>query len=308
MNTANQVDVLVNEWISEGMAKDMIVWNTAKACVEWPYVFGAWGAYCTPAERRKRYSDKHPTIKTKCQVLSEKKSVCTGCKWYPGGEKVRCFDCRGFTDWCLLRVGIDLIGEGATAQWNSKNWAIKGEIDGMPVNTLVCLFRWNESTNKMDHTGFGYNGETVECSNGVQYKTKRADNWTHYAVPLGLYDKLPEATTPTAPAAPSKLPTLRRGNKNVYVKQLQTILHNLGYNLGICGIDGDYGTATEAAVKAFQKDNGLTVDGVTGPKTWDKLMNAKEPSKNCTVTINGLTREQAKELAEKYPGAIIVET
>ena len=177
MNTANQVDLLVAQLTAEGRTKADIVWQTALACVGWPYVFGAWGAYCTPNERHKRYNDSHPTIK----VLrsSNPKPSCAGCQWFPGGERVRCYDCRGFTDWCLLQVGIDLIGEGATSQWNSKNWASKGEIKDMPANTLVCLFVQNGKS--MSHTGFGFNNETVECSSGVQHFTARNKKWTHWA-------------------------------------------------------------------------------------------------------------------------------
>lgn len=36
-------------------------------------------------------------------------------------------------------------------------------------------------------------------------------------------------------------------------------------------MDGIFGSATDSAVKRFQKDQGLTVDGIVGPKTWAKL-------------------------------------
>ena len=53
-----------------------------------------------------------------------------------------------------------------------------------------------------------------------------------------------------------------RGNE---VRQIQTRLKELGYNPGT--IDGIYGTNTQNAVKAFQRDKGLSVDGIAGPKT-----------------------------------------
>ena len=54
MNTAMQVDDLIQQMISENQNKSYIVWNTALACIGWAYVYGAWGEYCTPANRRKR--------------------------------------------------------------------------------------------------------------------------------------------------------------------------------------------------------------------------------------------------------------
>ena len=187
MNTAKYVASMIEQWKASGAEKWRIAWSAALLCVDWPYVFGAWGAECTPAERKKRKRDDHPTIVSKCQVLNGSKESCDGCKWLPGGERVRCFDCRGFTDWCLKQVGIDLQGEGATSQWNNgSNWVKKGEIITMPENTLVCLFVKKGS--KMEHTGFGLNNETCECSAGVQHFTRRNGKWTHWAIPNGLYD------------------------------------------------------------------------------------------------------------------------
>lgn len=48
-------------------------------------------------------------------------------------------------------------------------------------------------------------------------------------------------------------------------KQIQQKLKDLGYYFG--SVDGIYGNATRNAVVAFQKANGLTADGVAGPKT-----------------------------------------
>jgi len=70
--------------------------------------------------------------------------------------------------------------------------------------------------------------------------------------------------------------TLRKGMKDPVpppegpIAQVQTILKQLGYNLGtygIEGVDGEYGPVMVAAVKKFQTDVGLKDDGVVGPNT-----------------------------------------
>ena len=65
--------------------------------------------------------------------------------------------------------------------------------------------------------------------------------------------------------------TLRKGSKGDTVRELQTMLLKLGYDLGPCGIDGDFGKATETAVRSFQSDHRLTVDGIVGKITWAEL-------------------------------------
>lgn|GEM_PF-2305708 len=63
--------------------------------------------------------------------------------------------------------------------------------------------------------------------------------------------------------------TLRKGMTGDDVRELQTLLLKHGFDPQ--GTDGDFGTKTEAAVKAFQEALGLTVDGIVGPKTWAAL-------------------------------------
>lgn len=57
----------------------------------------------------------------------------------------------------------------------------------------------------------------------------------------------------------------RYGSTGNEVKQIQTRLKSWGYYSG--AIDGVYGSKTQAAVKSFQRANGLTADGIAGPKT-----------------------------------------
>lgn len=66
--------------------------------------------------------------------------------------------------------------------------------------------------------------------------------------------------------------TIRKGAKSHAVAEMQGILIDLGYDVGKTGADGNYGTATQKAVKKFQGDHELTPDGVAGPATWQKAL------------------------------------
>ena len=320
MNSAKYVEEQIALLKTSGIPLSEAAWKAALLTVEWPYVFGDRGQYCTPANRRTAYNrtaegKNKDNIKAKCKNF-DGSGACSGCKWYPGGERVRDFDCRGFTYWILLRVyGWKLMGAGATSQWNTaSNWKAKGTVaEGIPQGVIVCLFYPDsKEPKKMAHTGLYYNGETCECSNGVQHFTTLNKKWTHWGVPACVDGDIP-TPTPTPTPTPEKRATLRRGSKGADVIECQTDLVKLGYDIGPCGIDGDYGKATMAAVAKFQKDHGLTADGICGPKTWAALDKAiaeldptptpePEPAKTYTVTVKGLSLEAAETLAASYPG------
>ncbi|PLZ97008.1 peptidoglycan-binding protein [Fischerella thermalis CCMEE 5268] len=65
-------------------------------------------------------------------------------------------------------------------------------------------------------------------------------------------------------------PILRLGMSNVEVRRLQMRLRKLGYLESAA--DGDFGEATEAAVKALQRRYGIEPDGVVGGETWEILL------------------------------------
>lgn len=65
-------------------------------------------------------------------------------------------------------------------------------------------------------------------------------------------------------ASTSSTKALQYGATGDDVKALQTTLNSLGYSLDV---DGSFGPATQAAVKAYQQANGLAVDGSVGPQT-----------------------------------------
>lgn len=72
----------------------------------------------------------------------------------------------------------------------------------------------------------------------------------------------------------SQMAVYRRGSKGSGVKKLQGDLIKLGYSVGSTGADGSYGPATEKAVKAFQKDSKISIDGIAGPDTQNHIKSA----------------------------------
>lgn len=63
--------------------------------------------------------------------------------------------------------------------------------------------------------------------------------------------------------------TYRQGSSGEAVRTIQTKLQRWGYYDG--AIDGIFGSETTAAVKEFQRKNGLAVDGIVGPRTLEAL-------------------------------------
>jgi peptidoglycan hydrolase-like protein with peptidoglycan-binding domain len=65
-------------------------------------------------------------------------------------------------------------------------------------------------------------------------------------------------------------PTIRTGSSGADVRRLQRLLVMMKL-LNFDEIDGAFGPKTDAAVRDFQSSNGLAIDGVVGPQTWNAL-------------------------------------
>lgn len=79
---------------------------------------------------------------------------------------------------------------------------------------------------------------------------------------------------------------LMKGDKGAEVKTMQENLIYMGYSCGSAGADGDFGSGTDTAVRAFQKDNGLTVDGKYGAKSKAKLEELVANKKKASTTVS----------------------
>ena len=156
-----------------------------------------------------------------------------------------------------------------------------------PAPGEVIFYDWQDD-GKGDNTGWAdHVGIVEEVSNGTitviegNYQNavgrrKIAVNYKYirgYGVPK--YDAEPVAPKTEAKTITIKLQELRKGSTGEQVEVLQRILSTYGYNLGSKNpFDGKFGDKTDAAVRAFQKANGRTVDGVVGAKTWAALLGA----------------------------------
>jgi peptidoglycan hydrolase-like protein with peptidoglycan-binding domain len=73
----------------------------------------------------------------------------------------------------------------------------------------------------------------------------------------------------TTAAGVLPFPLVRKGDQNHPVKTLQYLLRARGHTVTV---DGIFGPETDAAVRAFQQQKGLAVDGIVGPNTWGALI------------------------------------
>ncbi len=236
------------------------------------YVMGATSQKCTPSMRRAlaagRSSAYADMITANCPVLSGKQSSCDECKY----QGRLAFDCAQLSKYAAKAGGITL-PSGSNSQWSKVDWAVKGEIAGMPMD-VVC-FVYHVRDGRMSHVGVYLGDGTVADARGHAYGVLHMDvtsyPWTHYAVPkeiaqeVGLIDGETHDTY-----GDTCRQTLRKGSRGVEVSYLQQLLNDAGCSQEI-EEDGIFGAMTEAVVKDFQAAHGLTSDGVVGPMTWAAL-------------------------------------
>lgn len=101
-------------------------------------------------------------------------------------------------------------------------------------------------------------------------------------------NETPTLGTVSAPAAQIEANRLSHGMESEAVKKLQEDLDELDYYSGT--VTGRYGNLTKEAVRLFQRDHGLTSDGIAGPKTLAKIrseLTGEEESEEKSVCEDG---------------------
>lgn len=224
----------------------------------------------------------------------------------------RVWDCNGLAEGVYqLETGTCV---NSKARYNYAEWCDpKGE--GMipaPRRVPGAAVFWGKTAAKIEHVAYLF--EPVEPGNpsgdwwliearGVMYgvvKTKlsqRKPKWWGWMTVYFDYTGA-DSETPTG--------VLQRGEVGEAVKAMQEALLGLGYDLGKWGADGEFGKATEAAVKAFQREHGLPDTGIWGPAAQAKL-EAAQRVPTYAVTVRGLTSVDVDLIRLKWPDCEVTE-
>lgn len=268
----------------------------------WGYIWGTAGIMWTEAEQKKKVNHMIALYGNGWKDSeAAKKDNYYGASLYGGkwvGRMVA--DCSGLFTWAFRELGSSIY-HGSNTIWD-RYCANQGKLkhgkrtDGLELRSGTAVFVNHDD--RRTHIGLYVGGGKVIEASGTTTGVITSDitnkKWSEWGELKGV------AFSGSEPQQPEIMPTLRRGDRGKWVTSLQTALLNRGYDLGSHGVDGDFGRATESAVKAFQRDNGLAVDGVCGPKTWAALDTAgSKPTYR--VSIEGVTWEQYRKILDICP-------
>ena len=143
----------------------------------------------------------------------------------------------------------------------------------------ILYYDW-DSSGDADHVGIvekvnGMSLTVIEGNNGnfPNDRVRRREINSASSLIFGYArPKYPVKSSANGSDVNISLPTVRKGDTGTAVKVLQAFLTTYKYDIGISGIDGEFGSDTESAVKQFQKNSEIEVDGIVGKDTWSELL------------------------------------
>lgn len=286
---------------------------------DWGYIWGTAGIMWTAAKQQQKVNYMisnygNNWINSEAAKADVYYSAARyGDKWI--GHMVA--DCSGLFSWAFKELG-GYMYHGSNTIWN-KYCSAKGELkkgkraDGKELKPGTAIFTHNTTKDNRGHIGLYIgDGWVIEASgtiNGVIKSKITISKWVEWGELRGVDYNNTVPDIITDPKEDETYGTIRKGDKGPVVKYAQKLLQDRGYDLGKYGVDGDFGSATQAAVKQFQRDWGLKVDGIIGPQTWAMLKSTtvQKPAELYTVTIKGLNKQTAEEITQKYGGTIAAE-
>lgn len=194
--------------------------------------------------------------------------------------------CACFISWLAEKLGItDIIPVDMSCNSQISKFKSMGvwHTDRNFQSGDIIYYDWDRlgDSKPADHVGIvekivGSTLTVIEGNNG-EYPNDLVRRRTINSASSLIYGyarpKYPVKSSANSSDVNISLPTVRKGDSGNAVKILQAFLVAYEYSIGISGIDGDFGSDTESAVKQFQKNSEIEVDGIVGRDTWSKLMN-----------------------------------
>ena len=173
-------------------------------------------------------------------------------------------DCSWLLITSLKEVGVDVHGATYTGNMEKLTGAGFKRIiikPGVAFQRGDILVKHISGSNGHTVLYLGNNQIAEACNkkNGLRITTYYPNGYQY----ILRFDSKEAASTIKTPE------TIRKGSKNINVGFLQLFLNT--YEVNRLKIDCDFGGKTEEAVKNFQLNKGLEVDGVVGVKTWTKI-------------------------------------
>lgn len=138
---------------------------------------------------------------------------------------------------------------------------VNKRLSGQPSGNVADYQRWLNST-----YGYGLVVDNIFGPNTKKCAVKALQTEFNKQLGAGLtVDGI------FGPNTKNACPNLEITDEGRITKNVQYMLITKGYSVGSYGADGIFGSATRTAVMNFQRNNGLTVDGIVGPNTFEKL-------------------------------------
>lgn len=232
-------------------------------------------------------------------------------------------DFAGGSDWPYCACGVFWIFYKALGLERAKKLLLHDQYAFINCNTLASLSRsagqlyntpkvgdvalfykgnynyyhtewvWKVDDSKFYTIGFNTSGASTVIANGGGCCSKSYNiSGTSVSFHRPKWDSTTEATTTHVSSNATEgvsVTSIKYGSNGSAVKTLQEKLVALGYSVGSCGADGIFGNDTLEAVKAYQKANGLTVDGIVGEET-TKSLNEKYAALSETSSKTSTTK------------------
>lgn len=236
----------------------------------------------------------------------DRHGYCQDHRWGEDGD----YDCSSAVITAWEQAGVPVKSKGATYTGNMLSvFKANGFVDvTAQVNrsTGAGLIRGDVLLNTVHHTAmYCGNGKEVEASineKGTAHGGKPGDQ-TGREFLIRNYRNYPWTNVLRYTGGNSTSATTKNyleiGDSGSAVKTMQLMLIECGYFCGFCGADGEFGSGTETALRRFQEDNNLAVDGQYGPASKMKLTALH----NAKVSSDG-SKNKTPSKTPKWVGAV----